>query len=76
VRLVSAGILAVDHQRQRNVLLGAQCRQQVEELKHKPDIMAPHESRLVVAQGREALPGNRHFTARRLIEPAEQVQQG
>ena len=65
----------VEHQGQRDVLLGRQRRQQVEELEDDADPPATEDGHLVVAQARDRGAVDRHVARRRLIESTHQVEQ-
>jgi hypothetical protein len=67
---------AGERERQEDVLLRAQHRQEVEELEHEADVVAPQLRHLRVAQLAEARAGDRHVAGRRPVERGEDVHQG
>jgi hypothetical protein len=68
-------LLAGDRERQDDVLLGGEHRQEVEELEHESDVAAAKPRQLVVAHARNVLTGDLHVSLSRAVEPGEDVQQ-
>ncbi len=68
-----SGLLAGDREREEDVLLRGQHRQQVEELEDEADVLAAELRELVVAERRDLGAGDRHGAGRRLVEPREDV---
>jgi hypothetical protein len=67
--------LACKLERQDDVLLGAQHRQQVEELEDESDLVAAQQSQWLVVQGRPCDAVDERLTRGWLVEPGEDVQQ-
>ena len=68
-------LLAGDRERQLHVLLGVQHREQVVELEDEADVLAAQLRQLVVVHPGDLLAGDRDRSARRLVEPGEDVHQ-
>ncbi len=66
-------LLARDREREEDVLLRGEHRQEVEELEDEADVLAPELRQVVVAERRDLGSGDRHGAARRLVEPGEGV---
>jgi len=73
---VTFGVFAVDDERQQDVFLGGQGRQQVEKLEDKPNVVSPGEGGLVFVHLGELFFAQRNFPFGGCIQPAQQVQQG
>ena len=69
------GLLAGDRERQDDVLLGGQHRQEVEELEDEADVLAAQQRHLAVGEALDLLAGDLDRAARRLVECGEQVHQ-
>jgi hypothetical protein len=69
-------LLSRERQRQHDVLLRAEHRQQVEELEHEPHMAAAEERELAVTHPRELLALDRHLSRGRPVEPRQDVHQG
>ena len=70
------GLLAGDRERQDDVLLGRQHRQQVEELEDEADVLAAEPRQLRVGERRDLRrPRSSRVPARRLVEAGEDVHQ-
>jgi hypothetical protein len=67
--------VAGDRQRQEDVLLGGQHRQQVEELEDEADVLAAQQRDAAVGQRADVLAADRHPAARRPVEGGEDVHQ-
>ena len=68
-------LLAGDGEREEDVLLRVQHRQEVEELEHEADVLAPQLREVVVSERRDLRPGDLDIPGRRLVEPREDVHQ-
>ena len=73
--LVEVDLLPVDQQRQGDVFLGGQRRQEVEKLEDETDVVAPDECCLPVVQDREAFARQGDLAGGGAIQPAEEVEQ-
>src|SRR5262249_51188617 len=63
------GLLAGDRQREENVLLGTQHREQVEELEDEADLGAPELRQLGVVQAGDVGAADRHGSGGGAVEP-------
>ena len=70
------GLLAGDRERQDDVLLGVEHRQEVEELEDEADVLAPQLRQLRVVEPRDLGAGDLHRARGRLVEAREDVHQG
>ncbi len=70
------GVAAGDRERQQDVLLGAEDRQQVEGLEDEADLVAAQLGELLVPERRELGSREVDAAARRLVEAGQQVHEG
>ena len=70
------GLLAGDRERQQDVLLGREHRQQVEELEDEADVLAAQERHGAIGQRADVLARDLDLPGGRLVERREQVHQG
>ena len=70
------GLFAGDRERQQDVLLRGQHRQEIEELEDEADVPAPELRQVRVVELRDRLTCDRHLAGGRLVEPGKDVHQG
>ena len=68
-------LLARDRERQQDVLLGGEHRQQIEELEHETDVATAQQRHVAVRERADVLAGDRDRPRCRLVERGEQVHQ-
>ena len=69
-------LAAGDRQRQGNVLLRSQHRQQIEELEDEADVLTPQSCQLVVVHAGDIRTGNGHRAGSWPVEAGEDMHQG
>src|SRR4051794_22842076 len=74
-RLCALARRARDHRGQRDVFEHAHALEQVEELEHDADVLAPHDRELVLGLADERLTGERDLAVGRSVETGHEVQQ-
>ena len=75
IRLHLAPVHALQHQRQENIVLERKGVQQVEVLKHEPQLITPERRQLIFTNRADVLAVQQHRAARRAVKRRQYVQQ-